>query len=153
MKKNKSPFDIIKGIDKQKNMFSMRPKGGDKMPGFEPMPGGPGMGDLYTGPGNDEMDTDPGQYQDDTDYDAGNCYNLQGQEVPCGNCPDGSLVNMGQCIGGGTGDDTGGDTGGDLDYVMCPDGTFAASLDQCGNTDEGCSPQYNILGQCIACCD
>tara|TARA_R100000900_G_scaffold67692_4_gene53954 strand:- start:4959 stop:5381 length:423 start_codon:yes stop_codon:yes gene_type:complete len=140
MKKNKSPFDIMKSVGEKQDIFKM-PKdkkmnnpmgsmGSNKAPGFQPDPSGPGVGDLYTGPGNDEMDTDPGQYDNDTDYGSESCYNLLGQQVSCGNCPDGSLVNMGQCMGGsGDGDNDG------------------------GGTDDGCSPQYNMLGQCISCCD
>ena len=54
---------------------------------------------------------------------------------------------MGMNIGDDNGD-------GDGVYVMCPDATFATSLDACtDNTGPDCNPAYNIKGQCISCCE
>ena len=52
---------------------------------------------------------------------------------------------------------TSGDTGDTetIDYFNCGDGTFAPTEEDCGNYDEGegCEPSYNLLGQCVSCCD
>jgi hypothetical protein len=57
------------------------------------------------------------------------------------------ITESGYCIS----DD--GTASGNSGYVTCPDGTLAASSDECGNTGDDCQPQYNMNGQCIACCD
>jgi len=175
----------------------------------------PGTGDFYTGPGTSTSDDDTGG--DDGGDDCQPEYNILGQciaccdgvggggddgggydndtglcvmicsdgcqqEVPCGDmssgtyftgaeCCDGSggfdegddcepsYNILGQCIsccdGGSSGDDSGDDSGYDgSSYVVCPDGTFAPGMEYCDDPEgEGCQPSYNLLGQCIACCD
>tara|TARA_R100001463_G_scaffold35623_2_gene77356 strand:- start:1710 stop:2384 length:675 start_codon:yes stop_codon:yes gene_type:complete len=163
-KKSKDPFNHMIKMQKEENssVFDTRPSKpakksnsinpnptgpalprGGKAPKYELNPG-PSEQDFYTGA--QDPTTDP---IDDNSADVpdGPCYNLLGQEVGCGNCPPGSLVENGQCIGGGSDND---DSAG---YVTCPDGTLSASYEECFDQGENCSPSYNVLGQCIACCD